>query len=441
MRAIVDEGRFTIDTYWEQYTHKVDYAYKDGHYFSDRPPGVAFLGVPFYAVGKMLSAAFGWNEEVVGKHFVLLVPVWFGAFTVLLLIRMMIRLGVSESSAWVAGLLYAFASMHWKFAAHLYNHVFDAFWFVALWYLAMDGLDFTQSRRREKLFCLLLASFPVISYPAGMFWGFFLLYVLVDPRSKIVPRNGGDLRALAKNAGFFLLPLLLVGFYHTVCFGAPWTTFSKWHNPDLFAFFKDPLTMFDTPFKVGAKRLLFGLPDPYPIGFFVLHPVLILSVWGFWYYFRARTLMVAAQIVMSLAWFTLYAKFRQFDGGSSGDPRYLMLFLGLMFIPVAFWLDRVPGRMKSAPWRAVFLLPFAFLAAAGFFVCFIHLAEYFGHDLDVKKNIAHFSLVSRSGISVILNRAFVSWRKLPWYFATLAGAGVLWAAGYASVAAWRRKRQ
>lgn len=44
--AVVDDGTFIIDKY---VANTVDYAKVNGHYYSDKAPGTAFLGIPIYA--------------------------------------------------------------------------------------------------------------------------------------------------------------------------------------------------------------------------------------------------------------------------------------------------------------------------------------------------------------------------------------------------------
>ncbi len=49
--AVVDDGTFQIDRY---VSNTVDYAKIDGHYYSDKAPGVAWLGIPVYAGLRLL---------------------------------------------------------------------------------------------------------------------------------------------------------------------------------------------------------------------------------------------------------------------------------------------------------------------------------------------------------------------------------------------------
>ena len=52
--ALVDKHSVIINEY-VNYTGFVDYAEKNGNYYSDRLPGNAFLMVPFYALGNLIE--------------------------------------------------------------------------------------------------------------------------------------------------------------------------------------------------------------------------------------------------------------------------------------------------------------------------------------------------------------------------------------------------
>ena len=50
--AIVDQGTFSIDDYYE---NTGDYALYKGVHYSDKAPGTSFLGVPFYALFRLVA--------------------------------------------------------------------------------------------------------------------------------------------------------------------------------------------------------------------------------------------------------------------------------------------------------------------------------------------------------------------------------------------------
>ncbi len=54
--ALVDQGSLAIDAYVD---NTGDYAHFGAHYYSDKAPGVSFLGVPFYALFRTLTGAPG----------------------------------------------------------------------------------------------------------------------------------------------------------------------------------------------------------------------------------------------------------------------------------------------------------------------------------------------------------------------------------------------
>lgn len=422
IRSMGDEGRFQIDTYLVE-TAYVDFAIKDGKYYADRAPGTAFLAFPLYVIGRGVAALTGWDLNTVGKHCVTLLPVWAGAAAVLVFIAWMIRSGATPATAWASGMVLALASMHWKFSAHLFSHGVEAFWLTSLWYMASPGMDFSTSTKRTRLFCAMLGFLPVLNYMAAVLGVVFAVFFLVRRDSRVFPRDRAGLAAFAVNALYFALPLVLLGWYHTVCFGAPWHTFGKWHNPELFAFFQSYATMFDTPWLFGVRHLLFGWPGPrYPLGLFVLHPYLLFAVLGFAVFARRHAAVAVSIVVMFFSWLTIYGKFREFNGGSSGDPRYFVAMMPMLMTGFAFGLDWLMRRIKDPAWRALALTPVAALVIAGFVMTFVHFAEYHGHDFSVHRDVTHFSIISWQGVTQIVGRVFVSWRKLHWYLATLLAA-------------------
>ena len=58
-RSIIDYGSFAIDHFREdspemEWVNTGDWAYYDGHYYSNKSPGLSFLAVPFFATSRAL---------------------------------------------------------------------------------------------------------------------------------------------------------------------------------------------------------------------------------------------------------------------------------------------------------------------------------------------------------------------------------------------------
>jgi hypothetical protein len=59
-RALIDHGTFAIDAYKEdapgmEFVNAGDWAAYDGHYYSNKAPGLSFMAVPFFAAAQALA--------------------------------------------------------------------------------------------------------------------------------------------------------------------------------------------------------------------------------------------------------------------------------------------------------------------------------------------------------------------------------------------------
>jgi len=219
-------------------------------------------------------------------------------------------------------------------------------------------------------------------------------------------------------AVLFAVPPLVLAFYHTVCFGRPWYTGYRYQ----YHFFElmQAGVIATHPLWSGIQMLLFRFPGPaYPLGLFVLHPVLVLSFWGWALMGRWKAREVLCQILMVLVVLWAAAKFIDPGGGSSGDPRYLSPILPLMFIPLGAWVDWCLGRIRDERWKVLAMSGFGVLVFLGSLACFVHFAEFHGHDLNFRRDIPHYSLISKEAFLAITERVFVSAQLLPWFYVAL----------------------
>jgi hypothetical protein len=117
VRAIVEQGTTRIDSYHQ---NTGDAALYQGHWYSDKSPGSALLGVPVYAVLMVVGG--GVPEEVDGVQALAFVES--GVATVILVLLVIRFLGplVGESWATAVGLAYGLASMAFPFATMFFGH-------------------------------------------------------------------------------------------------------------------------------------------------------------------------------------------------------------------------------------------------------------------------------------------------------------------------------
>ena len=138
VRAVVEEGRTTIDSFHE---NTGDKALKDGHYYSDKAPGTAILGVPVYGAFKAASALGGNAAPDQVDAVAALAWAISGLTTValvVLLVRFLIPL-TGEPWALFMGVAFGLGSIAFPFATMLFGHalsaatLFAAFWLLHRW--------------------------------------------------------------------------------------------------------------------------------------------------------------------------------------------------------------------------------------------------------------------------------------------------------------------
>ena len=134
VQALVQDGTTSIDRYHE---NTGDKAFYDGHYFSDKAPGTAFLGVPIYvllALGSEAAGAGAPDPETAVHALAFGVSGVATALLVLLLLRFL-RPTVGERWALVISLGYGFGSLAFPFGAMFFGHAASAFFLFASFYL------------------------------------------------------------------------------------------------------------------------------------------------------------------------------------------------------------------------------------------------------------------------------------------------------------------
>jgi 4-amino-4-deoxy-L-arabinose transferase-like glycosyltransferase len=142
VRAVVEQGTVQIDRYHE---NTGDKAFKDGHYYSDKVPGTAILGVPAYAAYLAVNRLAGVDEPPQEAAVAFLAFVICGiptALLVVLLVRFLIPYA-GEPWALAMGVALGLGSILFPFATMFFAHAASAFFlfaaFYALWSARRHG--------------------------------------------------------------------------------------------------------------------------------------------------------------------------------------------------------------------------------------------------------------------------------------------------------------
>jgi hypothetical protein len=380
-QAIIEEQRFEIDSYANQ---TGDRAYYNGHYYSDKNPGLAFLATPTYSSWRLLYSFFpeSFKQSYSGSErfvreildstsVVTYINPGFFTFTSAILLTFFTSSIFIALTAFLVykisgffteekkyrlllALAYGIGTIAFINALHFMSHASETFFSFLSFYLLFKA----KQTKSNKAFFL-----------AGIFSGFgfvidqlnFLIGLGLLIYAFTIDRKNSSLFLLALITGSS--PLLLYNFLN---FGHP-LEFALTHidraifrtaYPEHASLKVMRSSFFDLSllekFHVESYnpyvmlRLLF-----YPYrGLFIYSPILFLSVFGMicmWKKYRTELLLIL-YILFSFIFFVSMRN--NWWGGYFFGPRYLLPVVPFLIFPIALLFD----RFKSKLFLVVFFL-------------------------------------------------------------------------------------
>jgi len=154
-RAIVDEGRFEIDTY---INNTGDRAYYDGHYYSDKFPGASFVAVPSYFVYKYLFGTPSINENFyevntdVSYSFMVFfiiafTSVLFSSLTVVLIFKISKSFTKNRTYRYIVAIAYGLGTIAFSQATLFMGHAIATFFSFLAFYILYISFNNKSSLR------------------------------------------------------------------------------------------------------------------------------------------------------------------------------------------------------------------------------------------------------------------------------------------------------
>jgi hypothetical protein len=353
VRALSEQGSVIIDDY---VANTGDYAVFEGHAYSDKAPGPAFLALPAallvqpaldlpsvqqslgrLAGGGALGATLnpngsGVNDDKVRAFAVLVaaaasaaaLPAVLGALALAALLR---RVGVAEAPATMVTLAYGLGTLIAAYGGNFYSHALVASLLVGAWAVTAQ----TYSIKRALLIGLLLGWAVISEYPAA------LPAAAIGLVAAWVWRRPGALAWMTLGG---LPPLLLLAIYDLCAFGTPlpvgYEHSALWQGQHQTGFLS---------ITYPHPAALWGLTFGFYRGMFVRAPWLLLALPGYMIWWRSgrnRSLWWVA-LLAPLGLLLFYASSIMWWGGFGAGPRYLVAlvpFLALASAPAAAWLWR-----------------------------------------------------------------------------------------------------
>jgi hypothetical protein len=387
LRAIVERHTLQIDAYHE---NTQDKAHLNGHYYSDKAPGLVFFAVPFALATRPLFRAGGIDPESPRGELALSYLVTACAVALptalagMCLFFLGLRFGAGSGGAAFAALVMCLGTPIWAYASLFWAHALVGACLVFAFASAMklrvgpknphpstsSGQAFWQMRPevghphgRAEFFWALAVGVTagwatVTEYPAAPASVILALLALSQAWHRGASARWRVVAGVGLGAGACLLVLL---WYLHAAFGSFRPSYS-YYDPNSFAFMQQQGYLGLTyPHPDRLLKLLFGCPR----GLFFASPVMLAAPVGVWWLCKDRAHRAAAIAVSAIAsyYFLFNASFYWWKAGLSFGPRYAGACIPLLSLGLA-----VAWKRATPVWRWVLV---ALAACSVFFALMV----------------------------------------------------------------------
>lgn len=364
VRAITNEHSLRIDPFQASTGDKAVF---EGHYYSDKAPGVAFAAAPIVWAARPVLRLFGGDPESyegIALLSYLATVVTSGLFTAVaavVLWTLCIRLGTTEGGALFAALVYGLASPMWPLATLFLGHAISAaclvFAFAAA--VAIDRGHQPRTLSLDRADRYWLIDEPARDRLLGSIVGVGGGWATVSEFPAAVPAAAiAALAALAAwplgrarfvrvvsavTIGALTCAAILMA-YQYACFGSPFHI--AYTSEQGFEAMQEGFFGIHTPTWERLRHILFGEYR----GLLPIAPALAVSPFGLLVLARRSYARTAALVALLIAvyYVLLNASYTYWEGGWSFGPRHLSPAIPFLCIGLA-----VLWTAASRPLRSV----------------------------------------------------------------------------------------
>lgn len=344
LRAIVERHTLQIDAYHE---NTQDKAHFNGHYYSDKAPGLVFLAVPFALAARPALRVAGVDPESAAGEFALSYLVT--AFAVALpaalagvcLFFLGLRFGCNSIAAAFGALLMCLGTPFWAYASLFWAHALVG---ACLLFAFACALKLGEGTRVDFWWALaagLAAGWATVTEypaaPASAMLAFFALW-------QAWPRGAAARWRVTAGVGLgaaICLAVLLA--YLHAAFGSFRPSYS-YYDPNSFSFMQQQGYMGLTyPHPDRLLKIFFGCSR----GLFFASPAALAAPFGLWWLWKQKSRAAALTAAAIPAYYFLFnASFYWWKAGLSFGPRYAGAAIPILCLGLAVFWQRC-----SVAWR------------------------------------------------------------------------------------------
>ena len=348
LRAIVERHTLQIDAYHENTSDKAHY---NGHYYSDKAPGLVFLAVPFAVAARAGIRVMGIDPESARAEYALSYIVTICAVALptalagVCLFFLALRFGASVAGAACAAILMSIGTPIFAYASLFWAHALVAACLMGAFVAALKLRDGERGVFWWALAVGLAAGWATVTeYPAAPASALLALFAVGQAW-----RRGARSRWLAVG-GVAMGAAICAGilfWYLYAAFGALRPSYS-YYDATSFSFMQQQGYLGLTyPHPDRFLKLLFGCSR----GLFVASPVMLAAVVGLWLMWkrcRGPAFVIGA---ISVYYFLFNASFYWWKSGLTFGPRYAGACIPLLCLGLA-----IAWTGASTAWRSLLLV-------------------------------------------------------------------------------------
>ena len=304
--SIVDQHSLGINAYHENTGDKALYK---SHFYTDKAPGISFLGVPFYFAASKISKFCNSTSTLVDYIFKIYIPTFFvviipSAIMGVIFYRA-VNFFVNNTGLSALGTIsYSLGTIVFFYSNMFYAHHVAGFLFFTAFYILIKSSNIKEIDK-SKIFLSgsLLGLAILCEYPMMVFSVFVFAYLFAVTKS---------IKKLAYLAIPVCSAVIILYIYHYACFDNPLKTGYNYEYSHYFAkYHAQGISGIKLPKLSRIIKLTFGLKR----GIFVIHPFLLFAFPGAYFGLKSKKkreflffIIISAAVILFYSSFKFFAE-------------------------------------------------------------------------------------------------------------------------------------
>ena len=334
-KAVAKYGQLSINEDDMKFYSGMDYAVYNEKIYSDKPPGLSFLAVPFYLLGDFIyklgipfpkSGAYNYVGDGYAYFLITIFLCIISAYGSLKLYDISNLLGFKSRTSLLLSYIFSFGTIYWVYASSMFSHsTTAAFLIVSVYYIIKSFLN--SSYKNLFISGIFLGISVTIEHSVLFLLPVFYIYAILKTY------HTSKFLSIIKKLVIFSIPIVvfasLLGLYNYLAFGNPLTSSYQ------FSTFKATQN-FNQPIGQGLYMLLFSTWR----GIFFYSPILLLMFIGslqMYKKYSTETLFFITLIAIIPLFFSAYS---YGSGGLAYGPRHLIHVIGFMVLLIGPCFER-----------------------------------------------------------------------------------------------------